>query len=65
MVPTIGHLKRDQEEYNDYWINSKTVDRVKYHCDFNFEMQEDHIIICDEADYLMFKYTEEFFSKAT
>lgn len=64
LLPSKAQIRRETEEFKDFWINSDKVGQVIYHCDFEFDMGDDHIIICDEADQLMFQYTEKYFEKA-
>ena len=48
-------MNRDKEEFNDYWAKSNNGQKVEYHTNFDFKMEDGEIIISDEADHLMFK----------
>ena len=48
-------MNRDKEEFSDYWAKTCNVQKVEYHSNFEFNMENGAIIISDEADYLIFK----------
>ena len=64
LLPTVALMNRDKEEFSDYWVKSCNVQKVEYHTNFEFDMEEGAIIISDEADYLMLKNPQAFFDAA-
>ena len=65
VVPIEALMERDKKEYNEYWVKSNTSGCVVYHTGLNFEIPDGDIIICDEADYLMFKDPNLFYDVAS
>lgn len=63
VLPTQSLMNREMDEFKDFFRGNES-GRVLYHMDFSFEMNDNEIIISDEADYLMFKNPEGFFAKA-
>ena len=45
---------RDKEEFENYWAITNMQERVQYHEDFKFEKKNGDILICDEADLVLF-----------
>ena len=54
VLPTVALMNRDKEEFDDYWAKSNNGQKVEYHTNFDFTMEDGAIIISDEADHLMF-----------
>ena len=54
VIPIVALMNRDKEEFNDYWAKINNGQKVEYHTNFDFDMEDGAIIISDEADHLMF-----------
>lgn len=53
-------LQRDQQAFAAYWILNQVVDKVEYHVGLNFPKASHGVIICDEADELIFQAPAKF-----
>jgi hypothetical protein len=53
-----AQIRRETEDFKDFWIICEKVDQLIYYCDFEFDTGDDHIILCGEADQLMFQHTK-------
>jgi hypothetical protein len=47
-------LQRDQEAFRKYWLITQCEERVEYHLGLNFAKDGKGVVICDEADELIF-----------
>lgn len=48
-------MRRDMEEFDQYFVVAGLKDYVEYHSDHNFEVEKSSVIIIDEADHFMFR----------
>ena len=54
LIPGTGLLKRDREEYADYWKLAGFESFVEYHDTPHFATQNGHVVLVDEADHFAF-----------
>ena len=43
-------MKRDQRDFSDFWEFSNLTDKVHYHSSTEFVVEEDDLVLVDEAD---------------
>ena len=56
LVPSKALHVRDQTEYADYWKFAGCETKVEYHSDTAFQPKASEILICDEADFFIFRF---------
>ena len=54
LIPGTGLLKRDREEYADYWSLAGFESHVEYHSTPRFATQHGDVVLVDEADHFAF-----------
>ena len=54
LIPCTGLLKRDREEYADYWSFAGFESHVEYHSTPHFTTQPGDVDLVDEADHFAF-----------
>ena len=54
VIPSKGLLRRDQQEFADYWVYGGNQASIRYHSDISFQVGQGHIVLIDEADKLIF-----------
>ena len=54
LIPGTGLLKRDREEYADYWKLAGLEGYVEYHNTPHFATQHGDVVLVDEADHFAF-----------
>ena len=54
LIPGAGLLKRDRDEYGDYWELAGYESSVQYHDTTRFEIKQGDVVLVDEADYFAF-----------
>ena len=54
VIPNESLLRRDKNEYQDYWKMSNLSNKVEYHSNAKFKPKSNSVVIVDEADELIF-----------
>ena len=53
-------MEKDQADFEDFWTNTNLRDSVIYHYNLDFIVEEEQLVIFDEADEYIYGKTQRF-----